>query len=63
MSIFLVHHLFPGVLEKLWNGFDESDCPLPCEIFLTETKQTQSTQIQDTIGCYLNLQQNVEVIS
>ena len=54
-------HLFLGPLENLWSGVDESNCPLPCEIFSTETKQTKSTQIKNSAGFTINFQQNVEV--
>ena len=54
-------HLFPGPLEYLWSGVDESNCPLPCEIFSTETKQTKSTQIKDNTGFTINFQQYVKV--
>ena len=43
----------PVVLENLWNVFDE--------ISLTETRRTQSTQIQDNTGFTINFQSNVEV--
>ena len=44
-------------------GFDESDCPLPCEIFSTETKQIGSGNNQDWTGFIINFQQNLEVKS
>ena len=54
-------HLIPGVLENLYFGVNESDCPLPCEIFSTETKLTTSIKSQDSTGFTIYLQQHVEV--
>jgi len=49
------------VMEYLWDGVNESDCPLPCEIYSTETRHTDSTNSQGYIGFSITFQQNVEV--
>ena len=48
-----------GVLENLFFGVDSSGCPLPCEMFSTETKIT-STNL-DYVGFGIYFQQTVEV--
>ena len=58
-----VKFLFPDNLENLHDGTYESDCPLPCEIFSTETKLTKIASTKDSALCVLNLQQDVEVKS
>ena len=50
----------PGVLENLYFGADVSNCPLPCEVFSTETKLT-STIDSDFNGFGLSFQKTVEV--
>ena len=55
-------HLFPGPLENLWSGVDESNCPLPCEIFSTETKVVMKNSGDNFIGFGLDFQQTVEVV-
>ena len=42
-------------------GVDESDCPLPCDIFSTMTKRTVSRNTQDYTGFAINFQQDLEV--
>ena len=50
-------------MEYLLYGFDESECPLPCETFSTKTRLMVSTNTQDYTGIVLDFQQNVEVKS
>ena len=42
-------------------GIDESDCPLPCEIFSTDTRLTASENYKKVVGFALTFNQNVEV--
>ena len=49
-----------GELVTLPAGIDLSDCPLPCEIYSTETKLTLSGADTNP-GFSLSFQQNVEV--
>ena len=46
---------------NIYYGVDESDCPLPCEIFSTDTRLTASENIQEFVGFGLTFNQNVEV--
>ena len=48
-----------GVLENLFFGVDGSGCPLPCEMFSTETKITSTNS--DYVGFGIYFQQTVEV--
>ena len=52
--------IFLGVLRDLYLGADVSGCPLPCEIFSTETKVY--TTNSENIGFGLNFQETVEVV-
>ena len=56
-------YAFPDVLEPILTGVVESDCPLPCETILTETKLATSANTQDWTGITINFQQDVEVRS
>ena len=51
--------MVPGVLENLFFGVDGSGCPLPCEMFSTETKITSTNS--DYVGFGIYFQQTVEV--
>ena len=64
MLYYIVNHIinydiFLGALRDLFLGADVSDCPLPCEIFSTETKLYLTNS--DYFGFGLNFQQTVEV--
>ena len=50
-----------GELVTLPAGIDLSDCPLPCEIYSTETKLISSTSPEDETGFAITFQQDVEV--
>ena len=57
-----IYDLFPVLLGYLLEGIEESDCPLPCETFSTETKRTFLNKNQDFTAEYnINFDQNVEV--
>ena len=58
-----IYNSFPVLLGYLWKGIEESDCPLPCETFSTETKRIISNKNQDYDGYSINFDQNVEVKS
>ena len=58
-----IYDLFPVLLGYLLDGIEESDCPLPCETFSTETKRTISNENQDLTGYDISFEQNVEVKS
>ena len=49
------------VVDSIYYGVDESDCPLPCEIFSTDTRLTASDNIEKIAGLGLTFNQNVEV--
>ena len=53
------HLTVAGVLENLFFGVDGSGCPLPCEMFSTETKITSTNS--DYVGFGIYFQQTVEV--
>ena len=49
-------------MEFVAFGVDESDCPLPCEIYSTETKlSTLANSDEYGTGFILNIPQHIEV--
>ena len=54
-----------GVVESMEYvafGVDESDCPLPCETYSTETKLSTSAKSDEYgVGFIINLPQHIEV--
>ena len=49
-------------LDYIAFGIDESDCPLPCEIFSTEARQTTSVNSKGLgVGFILQIPLHIEV--